>query len=129
MIEIPRGKFEEFNITGKGRVITVHKDDVSEVHDISVNDHILVDGEKLKVRGIEQFRNGMGGLGKNVGLLVVNPAHKEAERVANRITESLTGEGKHTTQHVLDKLVEYWEHIHGEGYKNPRMLKWLENNL
>lgn len=62
--------YEIFNITGRGLVFTVHRDE-NDVEGIEVNDLVIgKDNKKYRVRGIEGFRNNFGELGKNLGLLV-----------------------------------------------------------
>jgi len=63
-------KYERFQITGRGTVFTIHRDenDVEGIH----NGSFVVtedDGKLYVVTGIEMFRN-MLGIGKNIGLLV-----------------------------------------------------------
>ena len=64
-------KYDTFQITGRGTVFTIHKDDHDFVHDISKGDIIkTTDTDKeYEVAGVEMFRN-MAGIGKNVGVLV-----------------------------------------------------------
>ena len=59
-----------FQITGRGTVFTVHRDE-NDVEGIEVDSVLQTtdDGKYYSVRGIEMFRN-MRGIGKNIGLLV-----------------------------------------------------------
>lgn len=63
-------KFSTFQITGRGTVLTIHKDDHAFVHDISKGDVLFTpEGKRYEVSSIEMFTN-MAGIGKNVGVLV-----------------------------------------------------------
>jgi hypothetical protein len=62
--------YERFEITGKGTVFTVHRDD-NDVEGIRNGDMVMPhDGGMYEVRGIEAFKNNFGETGKNLGLLV-----------------------------------------------------------
>jgi len=62
-------KFETFQITGRGTVFTVHRDE-NDVEGIARQDVVITpDKKRYVVTGIEMFRNTFG-IGKNIGLLV-----------------------------------------------------------
>lgn len=62
-------KFDRFEITGRGTVFTMHRDD-NDIEGIEIGSELsLEDGTKWVVSEIERFRN-MGGIGKNIGVLV-----------------------------------------------------------
>jgi len=75
-------KFETFQITGRGTVFTVHRDE-NDVEGITTQDMVVIpSGKRYLVTGIEMFRN-MVGIGKNIGLLV-----KEIEPVEIKLGNS-----------------------------------------
>ena len=63
-------RYERFQITGRGTVFSVHRDE-NDVEGIEVGSHVITedDGKVYAVRGIEFFRT-MVGIGKNIGILV-----------------------------------------------------------
>ena len=63
-------RYETFNITGRGTVFAVHREE-NDIEGIEIGDIVVgVDNKEYKVRVIEVTRNNFGNLGKNVGLLV-----------------------------------------------------------
>jgi hypothetical protein len=65
-------KYDTFQITGKGTVFTIHKDDHDFAHDISRGDVIKTTdtNKEYEVTAVEMFRKSFGIIGDNVGLLV-----------------------------------------------------------
>ena len=65
-------KYERFQITGKGTVLTAHRDE-NVVDGIAIGDrvHTLDEGKTYEVRGLEYFKNNFGNIGKNIGILVM----------------------------------------------------------
>lgn len=62
--------FQEFNITGKGTVFAVHRDE-NDIEGIDKGDIVITpDDKRYEIRGIECFKDNFGNAGKNVGLLV-----------------------------------------------------------
>ena len=60
-----------FQITGKGTVFTVHRDE-NDVEGIEKNSVLQTtdDGKYYRVTAIEMFKNNFGAIGKNIGMRV-----------------------------------------------------------
>ena len=74
MIEFKIEKFETFQITGRGTVFVVYRDDLRnnlEDKDVSQGDIVGVpDGTQWEVRDVEHYRGSMNYVSPNIGLLV-----------------------------------------------------------
>jgi translation elongation factor EF-Tu-like GTPase len=62
--------YSSFEITGKGTIFTVHRDE-NNIEGIKKGSTVETnDGKQYNVIGIETFKNNFGNDGKSVGLLV-----------------------------------------------------------
>lgn len=74
-------RYDQFQITGRGTVVTVHKDDHDWSHITHGSKIQLNDNKVYVVRGIETFRNGMGKIGKNAGFLIKEYEEEQSTQV------------------------------------------------